>query len=294
MKVLVMDTGRGIGDEKVATWRAHLGLEAVDQLILVSWFPPRAKAPLPLTAHLVCGPVLRLGQEPVRWQVRSGDEARDEDRRSSPASGTDVAGAADEATTDDVGGLGTSELDEQLTEQVAGASQAAAADEEAPQVGDARPRHSELSQPEGVALPVDAPAAKGSATNLSHLPVHHPRRVRQALRWRRKWAQRRARRLVSRQVRRVRSLTDGTRHLPSTVVSSSLRPRKDAISWEFTLAATSSRTVNAVFATADVVVPVDQRSQKAAWILARRHAAPEVIVTLPAAARAVASRREVS
>jgi hypothetical protein len=89
-------------------------------------------------------------------------------------------------------------------------------------------------------------------------------------------------------------LTDGTRHLPSTVVSSSLRPRKDAISWEFTLAATSSRTVNAVFATADVVVPVDQRSQKAAWILARRHAAPEVIVTLPAAARAVASRREVS
>ncbi|GGK67686.1 hypothetical protein [Ornithinimicrobium pekingense] len=299
MKVLVMDTGRGINAEKVGMWRAHLGLDEADQLILVSWFLPQGKVPLPVTAHLLCGPVLNLGQEAVLLPVQAARAEDPEDEAAPlPSGGTAAWTGADEAVTDTSGGLSPSELDEQLTEQEADPAQAAAADQDP-----ADQTEAEAPDQDGApdVLADGAPAAQDPAsgvaapgtrpTDLSHLPVHDLRRVRQAVRWRRKWAQRRASRFASRQVRRARSFADGSQHLPSTLVSSALRARKDAISWEYTLATTRSRTVNAAFATADVVVPVDQRSQKAAWLLARRHAGPDVIVTLPAAARAVAARR---
>lgn len=300
MRVLVLDTGRGIGSDKVATWRSQLSLEDADELVLVSWFPPAL--PLPLSRHLVCGPVLRLGNEPADWPLQTVGPDREELPATGQAEGGDSWGVADEAGNDSSGGLNAVDLDEQLTEQEADPSQAAAADRE-PWLGDGADGAAgagELGPEEnGATSTPDAPSVL--PTNLSHLPVYDPRRVRQAVRWRRKWAQRRASRFASRQVRRAKKLGSGARHpgdaarrLPSTVVSTGLRHRKDRIAWEFALASVRSRTVNDMVGTADVLVPVDARSQRAAWLLARRHGGPDVVVTLAAAARAVAARRSVS
>lgn len=297
MRVIVMDTGRGIGPDKVAMWRAHLGLGADDQLSLVSWFTP--KATLPLFTHLVCGPVLRLGQEPQDWAVQDPEPEPTSEHEAQQSEASRPWTGAEGMVDATSGGLGILELDQQLSEQEAGPAQAAAADQQPvsedqdDDVNAGRDRRSFAAGPVVAAdrsAPTGAPVA--TSTDLSHLPVHDPSRLRQAVRWRRKRAQRRASRFASRQVRRARAFKDRNSHLPSVAVSRSLRGRKDAISWEFALAATGSRTVRQFFRTADVVVPVDGRSQKAAWLLARRYEGPHVVVTLPAAARLITLQRE--
>ncbi|MGC5583360.1 hypothetical protein [Ornithinimicrobium sp. W1665] len=315
MKVVVMDTGRGIDERKVALWRSHLGLGTTDELSLVSWFAP--KVHLPLARTLVCGPVLRLGQEPTDWPVlpTGAGPATDLVPSSAPevggAAGAVEGAAVEEAAGPPSGGLGVPELDEQLSEQEAGPVQAAAADQD--------PDRAEAEDGGGTYTTTGPRAATGShetgptegqeptarSNDLSHLPVHHPRRLRQAVRWRSRRAQRRASRLVSAQVRRVKRVTTRgaalpddwrklparARDLPSTSVRKALSERKDGISWEFALAATRSSAVGELFRSADLVVPVDERAQKAAWLLARRHRGPDVYVTLPSGARALAARR---
>lgn len=303
MKVLVMDTGRGIDPDKVATWWSHLGLEVTDELLLVSWFPPRLH--LPLARHLVCGPVLQLGHEPAEWPVQQATTEQEAPESTSWGTGsTGEGGGSRRAATLTEGGLDEVDLDEQLTEQEADPSQAAAADRLSEDRGqleaDAGGVEGQVEAGEVGTTTLDA-SPGALSTNLSYLPVYHPRRLRQAARWRRRWAARRVSRFTSRQVRRARTVrasvvrpVDSVRRLPSTVVSTALRDNKDRIAWEFALATTRSRSVNDLFGAADVVVPVDARSQRAAWLLARRHSGPEVVVTLPAAARAVAAHRPVS
>jgi hypothetical protein len=252
MKVLVLDTGRGIGTVKVESWREHLGLKADDRLDLVSWFPPREI--LPLRRHLVCGPVLRLGHEPVDWAVAEASPAR-------AATAGEVTGSQVEP-----GVFGASEP---TTEQDADQGYVEAADGG----GSAHP---------GLAQP---PAATDS------LPVYHPRRLRQAVRWRARRHVRRVGRLPSRVRKRAHQRLSQVRGLPDRAARSLLQRRGDGIAGGYVLATLGSRQVRRLFADADVVLPVDARSQKAAWLLARRYAGPDVLVTLPAARRALDARR---
>jgi hypothetical protein len=276
VRVLIMDTGRGIGPDKVQMWSAHLGLTAADHIGLVAWW--RSSTPLPVNRHLVGGPVLRLDQEPFDAPTQQGRVAHRSEIEATAANTSLV----DEAVTGASGGLSTAELDEQLSEQEAGHSQATAADQPGASEG-----HQSL--PVHVRRPDRQEA--GRPSDMSHLPILHPRRLRQAVVWRAKRSRRRAERFGARQVRRVKMLRSNADHLPSAMVRTSLRGRKDALSWEFATMAMTSHSVNTLFRTADVVIPVDARAQKAAWLLARRHRGPDVIVTLPAAARAVAARR---
>lgn len=252
MKVLVLDTGRGIGTPKVELWREHLALAADDQLDLVSWFPPREA--LPLRRHLVCGPVLRLGSAPVEWAVAAVSPAL----AASEPSGIDA-----QLETEALG------ASEPTTEQDADDAYVEAADRGGP------------GQPE-VAEP---------ATPTALLPLHHPRRLRQAVRWRARRDLRRARRLGSRVRKRAQKRISQARHLPDRAARSLLHRSGDGIAGGYVLATYGSRQVHDLFREADVVLPVDARSQKAAWLLARRHAGPEVLVTLPAAKRALDARR---
>jgi hypothetical protein len=275
VRVLIMDTGRGIGPDKVQMWSAHLGLTGADHISLVAWW--RSSSPLPVDRHLVGGPVLRLDREPFDAPTQGRVAHRSEIEAT--AANTSLV---DEAVTGASGGLSTAELDEQLSEQEAGHSQATAADQPGASEG-----HQSL--PVHVRRPDRQEA--GRPSDMSHLPILHPRRLRQAVAWRARRARRQAERFGARQVRRVTMLRSDTGHLPSAIIRTSLRGRKDALSWEFASMANTSRAVNTLFRTAEVVIPVDARAQKAAWLLARRHPGPDVIVTLPAAARAVAARR---
>lgn len=292
MRILVLDTGRGIGPHKVALWRAQLGLEEHDEVRLLSWHPPAA--PLPLETHLVCGPVLRLGREPQRWPVCDSD---------------DVPGDAGPVAPHELSVTGAFELEEQLSEQEAEPGQAAAADRDGrhrDDTADATRTEAGPPEPQDLAVvatpeapgtdrqPLDiaaGPTPSGPPRSLAHLPVYHPRRVRQAVRWRSRRLRRRTVRLASRQLRRARGRRNELRYLPSTAVSSALRLRSDGIAGEFALATVRSAAVADLVRTSDVVVPVDQRSLKTAWLLARRHRGPAVIATTAAAARAIALRR---
>jgi len=60
----------------------------------------------------------------------------------------------------------------------------------------------------------------------------------------------------------------------------------------FALGCAQSPAVRRAVAGADLVVALDQNSHRAAWLLARRIAGPEVVVGIPAAARIVALDRD--
>ncbi len=77
--------------------------------------------------------------------------------------------------------------------------------------------------------------------------------------------------------------------LPGRVITKATRGR--GISTRFGLAAATSRRVRALFRGMDLAVPMDTGSHKAAWLLARREAGPDVVVSPDAAARRLAARR---
>ena len=59
----------------------------------------------------------------------------------------------------------------------------------------------------------------------------------------------------------------------------------------FALTTMRARNVQAVVADADVVVALDANAHRAAWLLARRHAGPDVVVGTAAGRRVISARR---
>ena len=68
----------------------------------------------------------------------------------------------------------------------------------------------------------------------------------------------------------------------------------DTLSSRYAAACLASREVNELVAQADVVVAMDAHTHRAAWLLARRHPAPDVVVGLAAAQRSLTARAEES
>jgi hypothetical protein len=66
----------------------------------------------------------------------------------------------------------------------------------------------------------------------------------------------------------------------------------DSLASRYAAACLVSRDVNELFAQADVVVAMDAHTHRAAWLLARRHPGPDVVVGLAAAQRSLQARQE--
>lgn len=148
-----------------------------------------------------------------------------------------------------------------------------------------------------VTLPRRAPTAASHA--VAGLPVWHPRRVVHAVQWRSRrltrLSQPTARQIADRLGRVVPDLTPLTSHLSSAELGGRVRARlgvsSDGVATDFAIAAARSRETAALAAWADVLVPFDIRARKAAWVLARRVAGPDVPADVNAAVRCVRARR---
>lgn len=67
--------------------------------------------------------------------------------------------------------------------------------------------------------------------------------------------------------------------------------RSGGASLRFAVVALGSRQIQQVVAEADVVVALDPESHRAAWLVARRHRRPDVVVGAAAGKRVIAARR---
>lgn len=270
MRILIMDAGRGTRGPKIALWREKLRLAADDDVALLTWQAPAE--PLPVVAHLVAGPALHLGREP-RAQAVAGRVV----------AGHVVAGRA-AAGSGDPGRPG------ELDAQVEAAESTVLADEPSEQFADADALAvTDVEDERGAdgGLAGDSPDASAA---LDRLRRRHPRRVAHGLRWRTNKLRLRARR----RYRRGRAQVAAVGELPSRAVRSVLRLRGSGVPNEFALAVFGSKEAARLFAGADVVVPVDELSQRAAWVLARRVEGPDVVVTFHAATRVIERRRAAS
>ncbi len=265
MRVLILDCGRGINPAKVATWHDKLGLRPEDDVALLSWHKPAER--LPLVAHLVAGPSLTLGREPVPHPTAPPAAARFAETETETKTETEAEIEAVAAEPD----LGGEEMSEQLTDPARLAPT------------DAAPPASGGAGSTGSTGAADETAVDAPASDVSALPRTHPRRLAHGLGWRLRRG-----RLVARRVTRSSA---GLTELPSHVVRTAFRRRGSGIPNEFAVSVLASRRAARLFGGADVVVPVDALSTRAAWLLARREPRPDVIVTFQAAERVIAQRR---
>lgn len=301
MKIVLMDTGRGNHVEVVQTWREKLGLRPEDTISLLSWQPPRE--PLPVLHHLVFGPVIQLRtaeprhsrtlfdlpEMPADIDASDMPGAQIADDRAEPDAGDAADPGAAEAS------LGEADLAGQLSEQqvdhdlgledaVAGPGDDTTADAE---VG---PSSAELLGDEtflGDEAFDDEIAERRRSNTTAHLPLTDPKRVRQAVKWRANRARLRGRRVYRGARRRLRASDQRA----ARVARRLLGVGNSQIANSFALALSRSREAAGLFSGADVVVPMDARSQRGAWVLARRHEGPDVVVGFPAAVRAIERRR---
>lgn len=307
MKIVFMDTGRGTHRVAIDAWRAKLALEPDDTVSMLSWNVPRE--PLPISEHLVFGPKLRpLHTEPRRCRTAFGlfddsDVSLSELRRAD-------AQTPPEANSTREPGLDEEDLATQLTEQTA--DQRATGHPQMPSAGDDAPA-AELGDqaeaavkqepvPEVAADPVveflildgedflgdeefdEAVLARRQRNRTAAMPLYHPTRLRQAAKWRLN----KARLLTKRARAKVRRELKNSNAGPVQVAA---RLTGDGVSVQFAAAAARSQHAKRVIGEADVVVPLDYRSQRAAWVLAQQVPGPDVIVGLPAASRVIAQRR---
>lgn len=270
MRVLILDCGRGINPAKVATWHDKLGLRPDDDVALLSWHKPAER--LPLVAHLVAGPSLTLGREPVPHPTAPSASAAPAGPSAGSLGGVPRAETEAMAAEPDLGG-------EEMSEQLTDPARLAPTDAAAPDSGGT----GGIGGSGGTDSASEAPADR-RGSDLSGLPRTHPRRLAHGLGWR----LRRGRLLA----RRVSRSSAGLAELPSHVVRTAFRRRGSGIPNEFAVAVLTSRRAARLFGGADVVVPVDALSTRAAWLLARREPRPDVVVTFQAAERVIAQRRE--
>ncbi len=301
MKVVLLESGRGNRAPVIAGWREKIGLRPEDSITLLSWYPPREA--LPVDLHVVFGPKLRL-----RTKARSGavllDEIRririaEEQRRREEGLDLDDAYDEDDAAQDE------DDLAEQLPESMLGTAGKAAAREPGAQARPAEPdteppseaaaaARAEASEtieeiiesaaeaspavdePRASELPaVAAPApAKVTTNDVLNLPMHHPDRIKAALRWR---------------ARKVYYTAKGS--YPVRKGRAGVRRAIGGIPSEFAFALAGWKGAPVVVGNADLVLSLDSRSQKAAWVLARRVHGPAVVVSYPAATRVLHQRR---
>lgn len=312
MKVVLLESGRGNQAPVIAGWREKIGLADDDSITLLSWYPPREA--LPVDLHVVFGPKMRL-----RTKARSGAVLLDEIRRIRVAEekrrreeGLDLDDAYDARDEeDDDAGRDEDDLAEQLPESMLGTSGKAAPREPATQphavapekaapgeaAEEARAEASEAIEeiietaaeaspaddrpaapipsaapPNSATAPADAPA--GAPNDVLDLPIHHPDRIKAALRWRARKVFYTAK--ASYPVRKGRA---GVRRAIGGIPS------------EFALAVAGWKGAPVVVGNADLVLSLDSRSQKAAWVLAQRVHGPAVVVSYPAATRVLHQRR---
>lgn len=294
MKIVLLESGRGNQPEVIASWREKLDAIPQDSITLLSWYPPRA--PLPVDRHVVFGPRLRL-----RTRARSGavllDEIEriarvEEQRRRQQAldrqAGVEPADAleAAEQAADEAEQRRQDEQDlaEQLPESMAGVSgqvpevpipDAAPADGGAAevvltddQIAEAQASATEGGPDVGTGTPPAPP------DSILALPKHHPDRIKVALRWRARKAVHTVKRSYPVRKGRVAAIR-AVGGIPSA----------------FALAIAGWREAGVAVGNADVVLSLDSRSQKAAWVLAQRVHGPAVVVSYPAAKRVLQRRR---
>lgn len=290
MKILFMDTGRGTHRAAIDNWRSQLSLEPDDTVSMLSWNVPRE--PLPLVEHLVFGPKLRpLHSEPRRCRTAFG-LFDDSDIGLSEIRKADARRRPDESSPSDPG-LSEEQLATQLTEQTAGEKVTGHPDSSA---ADAAPEPEPPADPVAEHLVLDgedflgdeefddAVLARRRRNVTAAMPVYHPTRLRQAAKWRVNKARLFGRRGVNK-VKRELKQSD------LAPVKAAQKVAGDGVAVQYALAASRSEHAKRLFAEADVVVPLDYRSQRAAWVLAQQVPGPDVIVGLPAASRVIAERR---
>lgn len=308
MRILIMDAGRGTTGTKVGLWRDKLGLLPQDDVALLSWHPP--KEPLPVVAHLVAGPAFHLGREPRRWRTASPAQA---ERAREQAAAAEHADPHDQLAQIPEPGQPVDEISEQFADEEA----LAVTDRAGAQVDSQTEEIEETAGPEPEAaapLPdASACATSGFATSgapgmaadrasavqnsvtsqapersrPARLPRTDPRRLLHGLRWRAN----KVRMAARSQYRRGRSRMRKADEPASRAVRSVLRMHGSGIPNEFALAVAGSKDAARLFDDADVVVPVDDLTPRAAWLLAHRCPHPEVIHTFHAAKRVIAARR---
>ncbi|NYG07636.1 hypothetical protein BJ986_002123 [Phycicoccus badiiscoriae] len=117
--------------------------------------------------------------------------------------------------------------------------------------------------------------------------------VTHALRWR----SNRVRRAVRSRTNRLSTTLKGQPVVGRVVGSAKVRRVRKAaargtLASRYAAACLASRHVDDVLRVADVVVALDTPTHRAAWLLARRHPAPDVVVGLAAASRCLQARVE--
>jgi hypothetical protein len=126
--------------------------------------------------------------------------------------------------------------------------------------------------------PGPAPAGNHS-THLTHLPVYHPRRLRQAIAWRLRRLRRSA--LSSGRLIEIRT------HPRFRKARNQMTP---GVSLGFATSCLRARKVHEMTRDADIVIALDTASHRGAWTLARRVPGPDVVIGIPAAQRVLAQR----
>lgn len=338
MKIVLLDTGRGVNPDTIRMWRENLQLTDDDTVALMAWQPPRE--PLPVTEHYVFGPRLDLrNSEPRHVQTKDDiigghdidavaladddstiTEGDPDDAEiggdDSPMSESDLAGQLPEAVAD----TGDHSAHWESTEYgddsdpvsgsdsvggpdgrsgLAGSNGAGPDTSNRPEVGPAGLSASADSavaatqgSPEPAISPTGTAGSSRVRTNSAHLKVAHlprtsPTRLKHAVTWRLKKAAKTGRG-TARTVKR--SLKVGNNPV-AKAAQQAMATRNGSISTQFAIALARSSEAAALFREADLVFPVDARSQRGAWLLARANAGPDVMVGYPAAIRALDRRR---
>lgn len=291
MKVLLIDSGRGSRRGAVDIWRGKLGLTPDDTICLVSWQTPGE--PLPVAEHLVFGPRLRRDPEPLRCQTASGlfDDA-DIDL----AAMRRASAAAPQISQPGPAELPAEALAGQPQEQVEGSGSGESPEATAPAGSGETPPDPGVQDPARLTLVLDgedfigdeefdeAVLARRAKNRTASLPVLHPARLRQAAKWRLNRVRLTGRRAYRRAKREIGTGTSTPKKAVRKVIG-------DTVANEYALAVARSSDVVELAKGVDVVVPMDYRSQRTAWVIAQRVPGPDVIVGFPAAARIIARRR---
>lgn len=315
LKIVLLDTGRGVNPDTIRMWRENLELEEHDEVAIMAWQPPRE--PLPVTEHYVFGPRLNLRNTEPRHVQTVGelfgghdidaaqlatDAAREDERDAahpqsededpdiaeigsddSPVSESDLAGQMTEAVSEDGHEWISAEYGNDKTGSTENGDEGSSVE--------GKPAAKTPTTPDPVSQ-----SARRSPTNPAHhkvagLPVYHPQRLAHAVRWRGAKAIRMGRNTARTAKRRGKHALKVGNNPVAQAAQRAIATRNGSIATQFAVALARSEEAAALFAGADLVFPVDARSQRGAWLLARANTGPDVIVGYPAAIRALEKRR---
>lgn len=134
----------------------------------------------------------------------------------------------------------------------------------------------------GATMATGTGAGTGTVNATAHLPVLHPRRIRQAVAWR-------VRRLKKATRTRTSARLAGVQTHPQfRRVRNRLTP---GVSLSFAASCLRAGKVHDMARDADLVVALDAASHRGAWTLAQKVAGPDVVIGVPAAKRLVEQRQ---